>query len=659
MSTNFAPGSVFPIGTTTVNYVAVDPSGNSTTCSFTVTVFNPSTAPSSISSSAGANVCIGTTTILSQVGGTLGAGAHWAWYTGGCGTTPVGTGPSLTVTPSVTTTYYVRAEDSFFNTACASITIVVTNNAPTTNVVIVGGVANACPSTVAVFTVNTVPGATSYVWTAPAGTLINGLSGTVAVPDTFVTISFGTLPIGQSGYNLCVYASNACGSSLSRCSWVRGQLSTPIFVTAPVVVCPSTTVTYSVVPQAGAVSYTWTATGGATITGNGNSTVSITFPGGYTSGTVSVVAAMACGNPTAARTITVTGAPALPGAISGPAVVCPSSTQAYSIVAVPGAVSYTWSVPAGCTFTGSGTAISVTFPANFVSGSVCVTAGSSCSNSAQRCKTVSTGKLPTPGNITGDPTAGVCGALYQYSVPALANATLGYTWTIPAGVTVVGPSNSNSITLQFPSNFISGTLAVHGNNDCGAGYDRSISVYGNPSTPGALSGNTSVCNGSVELYTWNPVPGATQYQVFAPVGATILSGTVTTSTFTLIQWGSTSGNVSIKAVNGCGVSGTRILPVAITCRMTNLNTHEEVADIVAYPNPNHGKFNVNIDSKSERKFMISVLDQTGRILRQVELDATIGTNLQEFDLEGISAGMYFLRVESESMETVNKSIIVQ
>jgi hypothetical protein len=620
---------------------------------------NPSNAATAVNSTAGANVCSGTTTILTPVGGLLGPGAHWVWFTGSCGGTQVGTGSSLTVTPLTTTTYYVRAQDAFFTTACASITITVTTGAPTANVVIVNGILNACPSTVAVFSVNPVPGATSYVWSAPTGTTINGLSGIVAVPDTFVTVSFGTLQVGQSGYNLCVYASNVCGSTLSRCTWVRGQLSTPIYQTAPAVVCPNTTVAYSVVPQAGAVTYTWSATGGAIITGNGNPSVTITFPAGYTTGTISVTESMACGNTTAPRTITVTGAPTLPGAISGLAVVCPSSIQTYSIVAVSGASTYSWSVPAGCTFTGSGTSITVTFPANFVSGSICVTAGTACSNSAQRCKTVSTGKLPTPANITGDPISGVCGALYQYSIPALANATLGYTWTIPAGVTVVGPSNSNSITLQFPTNFISGTLSVHGNNDCGAGYDRSTPVYGNPSTPGLISGSASVCNGSVELYSWAPVPGATQYQVFAPVGATILSGNVTTSTFTLIQWGSISGNVSIKAVNGCGVSGTRVLAVAITCRMTSLTTHEEVADVVAYPNPNHGKFNVSIDSKSDRKFMLSIFDQTGRMLRQVEVNATPGTNLQEFDMEGIAAGMYLLRVESDSMETVNKSIVIQ
>ena len=51
----------------------------------------------------------------------------WVWYTGSCGGTQVSTGPNFNVSPTVTTTYYVRAEGTCSGTsgACASLTIVV------------------------------------------------------------------------------------------------------------------------------------------------------------------------------------------------------------------------------------------------------------------------------------------------------------------------------------------------------------------------------------------------------------------------------------------------------------------------------------------------------------------------------------------------------
>lgn len=69
------------------------------------------------------NFCPGDAVTLRVNGGTLGAGAVWRWYTGSCGGTLVGTGSSITVTPMVTTTYFVRAEGNCGNTACVSVTV--------------------------------------------------------------------------------------------------------------------------------------------------------------------------------------------------------------------------------------------------------------------------------------------------------------------------------------------------------------------------------------------------------------------------------------------------------------------------------------------------------------------------------------------------------
>lgn len=116
--------SVTPTATTTY-YVRAEGTCNTTACqSVTVTVNTLSTAPTSINASANP-VCNGTSTTLNRVGGSLGTGATWVWYTGSCGGTQVATGTSLTVSPSTTTTYYLRAEGTCNNTLCASVTIVV------------------------------------------------------------------------------------------------------------------------------------------------------------------------------------------------------------------------------------------------------------------------------------------------------------------------------------------------------------------------------------------------------------------------------------------------------------------------------------------------------------------------------------------------------
>ncbi len=81
-----------------------------------------STNPTSASRSKN-NVCPGNPVVLSVTGGTLGTNAAWKWYSGSCGGTLVGTGATITVNPTVTTTYFVRAEGDCNVTACVSVTI--------------------------------------------------------------------------------------------------------------------------------------------------------------------------------------------------------------------------------------------------------------------------------------------------------------------------------------------------------------------------------------------------------------------------------------------------------------------------------------------------------------------------------------------------------
>ena len=76
----------------------------------TATIFDinvASVAPTSISGTG--SICVGNASTLSVVGGSLAPGAVWEWFTGSCGGTSAGFGTSINVTPTSTTTYYVRA----------------------------------------------------------------------------------------------------------------------------------------------------------------------------------------------------------------------------------------------------------------------------------------------------------------------------------------------------------------------------------------------------------------------------------------------------------------------------------------------------------------------------------------------------------------------
>ena len=58
----------------------------------------------------------------------MGSGAEWYWYSGLCDGVSEGSGLSISVSPILTATYYVRAEGICNITACLSLTITVINS---------------------------------------------------------------------------------------------------------------------------------------------------------------------------------------------------------------------------------------------------------------------------------------------------------------------------------------------------------------------------------------------------------------------------------------------------------------------------------------------------------------------------------------------------
>src|SRR5699024_6895737 len=118
-----------------------------------------STAASSINVSPSNTICSGSSVTLTVNGGALGTGASWHWYTGSCGGTSAGTGNSITVSPTSSTTYYVRAEGGCNTTACVSTTVTV-NTVPTASA---SSNSPVCSGSSINLTANTVSGAT-YSW---------------------------------------------------------------------------------------------------------------------------------------------------------------------------------------------------------------------------------------------------------------------------------------------------------------------------------------------------------------------------------------------------------------------------------------------------------------------------------------------------------------
>jgi len=640
------------------NYTVTDANGCTASCSATVgTSGSNSVAPTGASASA-ANICLPNNVTLSVVGGSLGSGANWVWYAGACGAgAPIGTGASISYTPPSAGTYpfYVRAEGACNTTTCATVSVVVSGGQPTGTISITSAPASGCVGGSDVITTNSVLGATGYNWSGPPQVLFNGQPSPYVSATNSVTVSYSALPTGgQSGWNICVQAVNACGASPNtKCTWIRATLTQPSAITGNIIGCPSTVGTYSIPAVAGAASYQWTGTSGMTVVGTGTS-ATVTFGPGFTSGTLCVSGVTSCGYVGASRCMTISAAPAIPGTISGSSTICPGGSSSYSIAAVPGATSYIWSTTgSGVSVVGSGTSATVSTTSGFTAGSVCVVAVSACgANSAQRCKTISTGKLGTPGNITGDPTNGVCGQTYTYSIPAMSGAT-SYAWSLPSGAT--GSSSTNSITVTFSGGFTTGQICVNGVNGCGAGFQRCVTVNGNPSNVTGLTTSTpSPCMGTDILVTWNATNGASTYDVLVPVGYTVLSGTPTSNTFAIVNAGFSNGSIGIRANSSCGNSGTATLAITpVGCRVAGSADVAAALRTEVFPNPTTGTVNIRFNSEnSDMQYVVNVTDLSGRVILSERNKASKGSNLHTLDLSGMAKGTYLVSLLTDNGKEV-------
>lgn len=91
---------------------------------FTITSCNGATLPTvSVTQPA----CFGDNASLTITAGSLNESTQWSWFTGSCSGTSVGSGTSLTVSPSTTTSYYVTGTGACLSGDCAMITVNVPN----------------------------------------------------------------------------------------------------------------------------------------------------------------------------------------------------------------------------------------------------------------------------------------------------------------------------------------------------------------------------------------------------------------------------------------------------------------------------------------------------------------------------------------------------
>ena len=234
----------------------------------------PPPNPTSISATQN-TICNGVSTTLTANGA---VGVVY-WYTGGCASTFVSTGNSISVSPVSTTTYYARnLNGGLFSGGCASITITVNSN-PVINInAVTNTICNGSNTQLISSVGNTGGSPITYLWTPSTG-----LSNPSA-PSPFAS------PTTTQSYQLTA-TSNGCSTSTSTTITVNPSVGAVSNISGNNTIIAGTQESYSITPVAG-VNYQWSYTESVTapfwinIPNSNSPTITFTWPQTTTDGSV-------------------------------------------------------------------------------------------------------------------------------------------------------------------------------------------------------------------------------------------------------------------------------------------------------------------------------------------------------------------------------------
>ncbi|MAN03535.1 MAG: hypothetical protein CMI35_10660 [Owenweeksia sp.] len=101
-------------------------------------------------------------------------------------------------------------------------------------------------------------------------------------------------------------------------------------------------------------------------------------------------------------------------------------------------------------------------------------------------------------------------------------------------------------------------------------------------------------------------------------------------------------NVYQKVTNRCGFTDR-----TVTVALISTPEEEELYSISLYPNPNTGKFNLEMEGISGQTVQVQIMDLSGKVILNDEREVPGGSGTLEFNLDHAAPGVYLLRVQTE------------
>jgi hypothetical protein len=501
------------------------------------------------------------------------------WFSGSCGGTTVGFGPTVTVSPPVgTTNYFVRVEGSCNTTTCASVGV--TNSAaPTANA---GSNVSQCGT--AAFTIPGTPAGGTYSSVSWAA---SGLVGTGSFTSATNITNPTFTPTSASGsvtLTITVFGSGACAGTNPTSSMTFSWVSAPSANAGPATFdqCGTGNVMFLGASASSPGSWSWSLLGGGTGTGNlingGGSITAWGFQPTSSSGSRTVrlsnTGSGGCGSTTVTDDMVITWSQVPSVSVTSPLNSCTGSS-AFTITGANPAGTYsalTWSLTPSVgtgSITANGGTASPTFTPTSTSGQFTMTlqaTGSGVCAGNNPSAAVVVNWAPAPIISSNGGSTATCGSAPHPMTGATVSGTFGsVAWTGGGGLgSWSNTSTTNPALWTFtPSSSVAGsfnaTITVFGSGTCAgtnASTIRNVSWSTPPSASAGATINSCTGTGAITMTGASSASGTYNWSTFSGTAGTwIQAGSASASTFTpSASPGSIVARLTVTGTGACSAA---------------------------------------------------------------------------------------------------------
>lgn len=282
------------------------------------------------------------------------------------------------------------------------------------------------------------------------------------------------------------------------------------------------------------------------------------------------------------------------------------------------------------------------------------------------------------GSIDGPPGGDVCQGQTSvlFSVPPVPYATA-YSWALPAGAAITGGNGTNTITVSFDNNAISGNVTVLGSNDCGTGqlspaFPINVNIapviVTQPVTPDTITAGEGVAmfevvaEGSALNYrwqeyitSWNDVGNGGVYEGAYTAALTITNPPVSMNGYRYRCV--VTGTCEPPAISDGTATLDIVIVIGIGSRKAD-NVSDKELNLLASPNPFTKEITFSFYSPEGGDMKIEIQNMAGQVVAKFSgRSVEPGNHALMFKPANILPGIYVARIVITTNKTMMSSTV--